>query len=220
MPLRLQSPPPPPDFGTADLWEVTESEKEEKKEKDTTSHKLKIKQKQPFTNNILSAIIIEDKSLAAIFPFEFKKPVEMLLFSKATLELKPITAIYTNAKIDEQYIKLILDSRLAGSIITRQLMNQLDHQVDQAASTRIITANEATKTPIGKIDNLLIKVNSIIIPIKTTNTLAPLIEFEEEEKKPIWKTYQVLWAENDYNELPPIPFWDNNRKRKQKEKLT
>ncbi|KAG9303530.1 hypothetical protein G9A89_018426 [Geosiphon pyriformis] len=34
-------------------------------------------------------------------------------------------AMYTNIKIDSHFIKLILDSGLAGSIITRQLIDQL-----------------------------------------------------------------------------------------------
>ncbi|KAG9302592.1 hypothetical protein G9A89_007296 [Geosiphon pyriformis] len=41
---------------------------------------------------------------------------------------------------------------------------------------------------------------------KVTNTTAPLIDFEKEKPKPIWKTYQ----------LPPILSWDNNGKEKQK----
>ncbi|KAG9288529.1 hypothetical protein G9A89_015735 [Geosiphon pyriformis] len=38
---------------------------------------------------------------------------------------------------------------------------------------------------------------------KTTNLLAPLINFEE-KTKPIWEVYQVLWANPDHNELLPI----------------
>ncbi|KAG9296215.1 hypothetical protein G9A89_014807 [Geosiphon pyriformis] len=45
-------------------------------------------------------------------------------------------------------------------------MDQLGHRVDQAASTRIITTDGATKTPISKIDALSIKVNGIIVLIK------------------------------------------------------
>ncbi|KAG9305107.1 hypothetical protein G9A89_007747 [Geosiphon pyriformis] len=118
-------------------------------------------------------------------------------------------------------------------------MNQLGHRVDHAVSTRIITADRATKTPIGEINNFLIKVDSIIIPIKVlvieaiqyqafntqelqlrqneqhtrvpatcghfkTTTTASLIEFEKEKKKPIWKAYQVSWADTNHNELLPI----------------
>ncbi|KAG9296696.1 hypothetical protein G9A89_001328 [Geosiphon pyriformis] len=193
---------------------------------------------QTSTSNIPSATIMEDESLDAIFSFKLKKPSIMPLFSGATLKEKPITAIYTDVKIDGHSIKLILD-------------NQLGHRVDQVASARIITANGVTKTPIGKIDDLPIEINGIIVPIKVlvmeatqyqalvderhselkytrvstqpeqaTNTMAPLIDFEEEKPKPTWEAYQVLWADEEHNELPPILFWDNNRKRKQTNKLT
>ncbi|KAG9302699.1 hypothetical protein G9A89_005173 [Geosiphon pyriformis] len=45
-------------------------------------------------------------------------------------------------------------------------MDQLGHQVDCAASAKIIIADRTTKTPIGEIDNFLIEVNGIIVPIK------------------------------------------------------
>ncbi|KAG9284378.1 hypothetical protein G9A89_023635 [Geosiphon pyriformis] len=184
---------------------------------DATSNKSEANQK-PLTNNISLATITKDKLLTVIFFFEFKEPIEMLLFSRAALKLKPITAMYTDAKIDGQHIKLILDSRSAS--------------IDHAASTHIITANRATKTPIGKIDNFPFKVNNIIIPIKalvgndwlskantmlnwntqelqlsqnshhtcmpatcgdfkTTPNDKPLIELEE-KKKPIWEVYQIV----------------------------
>ncbi|KAG9299188.1 hypothetical protein G9A89_013836 [Geosiphon pyriformis] len=112
------------------------------------------------------ATIIENESLAAIFLFEIEELTETPLFSGATLEEKPIMVMYTDAKINSQFIKLILDSGLAGSIITRQFIDQLGHQVDQAANARIITADGATKTPIGKIDNLPIEINGITVLIK------------------------------------------------------
>ncbi|KAG9295108.1 hypothetical protein G9A89_006089 [Geosiphon pyriformis] len=133
--------------------------------KDAASNTQKPKQKQSLTN-IPPATVIKYEFLVVIFSFEIEEPTEISLFSGATLEEKPIIAIYTDAKIDGQFIKLILDSGLAGSIITRQFMNQLDHRVDQAASAKIITANRTTKTPIGEIDNLLIKINDITVPIK------------------------------------------------------
>ncbi|KAG9305624.1 hypothetical protein G9A89_001685 [Geosiphon pyriformis] len=46
------------------------------------------------------------------------EPIEMPLFSGAALESKPITAMYTNAKVNGQHIKLILNSESASSIIT------------------------------------------------------------------------------------------------------
>ncbi|KAG9294082.1 hypothetical protein G9A89_015492 [Geosiphon pyriformis] len=51
-------------------------------------------------------------------PTEELELVETLLFNRAVLESKPITVIYTNVKVNSQPIKLILDSGLAGSIIT------------------------------------------------------------------------------------------------------
>ncbi|KAG9303524.1 hypothetical protein G9A89_018420 [Geosiphon pyriformis] len=212
--------------------------------------------KQILTSNILPATITENKSLDAIFPFKLEESSIMSLFSGAALEEKPITTIYTDVKIDGHPIKLILDS---------------GRQVDQTASARIIMANGVTKTPIGKINDLLIEINSIIVPIKVfvieatqyqalvgndwlsktnttldwntqelqlsqnrqhmrvpamcghfkaTNTMAPLIDFEEEKPKPTWEAYQVLWADEEHNELPPILSWDDNGKGKQTNKLT
>ncbi|KAG9299977.1 hypothetical protein G9A89_009705 [Geosiphon pyriformis] len=118
------------------------------------------------TNNIPSAMVTKNESFTAIFPFKLKETINPPLFSRAALKKKPITTMYTDAKVDGHFIKLILDSGSAGSIITRQLMNQLGCQVDCTASTRIITANEVTKTPIREIDNFPIEINSIIVPIK------------------------------------------------------
>ncbi|KAG9305781.1 hypothetical protein G9A89_001069 [Geosiphon pyriformis] len=79
------------------------------------------------TSNIPSTTITNNESLAAIFPFEYKELSQTPLFSGAALKEKPITVMYTNAKVNSQAIKLILDSGSVGSIITRQLMDQLSH---------------------------------------------------------------------------------------------
>ncbi|KAG9293007.1 hypothetical protein G9A89_016369 [Geosiphon pyriformis] len=189
---------------------------------------------QKLTSNILPATVTKNKTLAAIFLFD---PI----ISGAALEKKPITAMYTNAKVDGHFIKLILDS------------------IDHAASAHIIIANGATKTPIGKIDDFLFEINGIIIPIKvlalmnndwllkthvtfdwTTQKLQlifggqhtqtpatcghfkpsnaqPLIEFKEKTRKPIWEAYQVSWTDQDHNKLPLVPSWNSNVKGKQKE---
>ncbi|KAG9289001.1 hypothetical protein G9A89_015550 [Geosiphon pyriformis] len=197
--------------------------------------------------NIPPTTVTNDEILATIFPFKLKKTTTVPLFNGATLKEKLITAMYTDAKVNGHLIKLILDSGLAGSIITRQLMDQLGHQVNRAISTKIITADKTTKTPIGKIDDFFIEVNGIIILIKVlvmkatqyqalvgnnwltkTNTIldwttqnhmpAPLIDLEEEKPKPTWKAYQVSWADVDHNELLPILTWNNNDQEKRKEK--
>ncbi|KAG9302360.1 hypothetical protein G9A89_011786 [Geosiphon pyriformis] len=110
-------------------------------------------QQQPPTNNIPPTTITENEFLDAIFPFELEEPLDTPLFSRAAFEEKLIMAIYTDTKIDGYFIKLILNSGLAGSIITRQFIDQLGCRVNHAASARIITTDGATKTPIGEIDD-------------------------------------------------------------------
>ncbi|KAG9296083.1 hypothetical protein G9A89_011935 [Geosiphon pyriformis] len=134
--------------------------------KDASANNSVFTQKQPLISNIPPATITENESLAAIFSFKFEETTAMPLFNKAVLEAKPITVMYTNAKVEGQFIKLILDSGLAGSIITQQLMDQLDCRVDRAASARIIIADRVTKTPIGKINNFPFEVNGIVTSIK------------------------------------------------------
>ncbi|KAG9307510.1 hypothetical protein G9A89_017340 [Geosiphon pyriformis] len=122
--------------------------------KDATTNNLEFNPPQTtLTNNISPATVTENKSLTAILLFELEETINPPLFSKAALKEKPITMMYTNVKVDGHSIKLILDSGSAGSIITRQFIDQLSHQVDRTASTRIITANRVTKTPIGEIDD-------------------------------------------------------------------
>ncbi|KAG9298356.1 hypothetical protein G9A89_003173 [Geosiphon pyriformis] len=133
---------------------------------DATSSNPKTNSIQKLTSNIPPATVTKNETLAAIFLFKFEKTTPVPLFSGATLEEKLITAMYTNAKVDGHSIKLILDSSSAGSIIMRQLMNQLGYRVDCAASACIITADGATKTPISKIDDFSFEINGIIIPIK------------------------------------------------------
>ncbi|KAG9295819.1 hypothetical protein G9A89_009048 [Geosiphon pyriformis] len=125
--------------------------------KDVASSKQKTNQK-PLICNISPAASTKDKSLAAIFPFKLEEIMSVLLFSRAILDTKPITTMYTDVKVD--------DSRSTGSIITKQLMDQLSCRVDRAASAKIITADGATKTSIGEIDDFSFEVNGIIVLIK------------------------------------------------------
>ncbi|KAG9291032.1 hypothetical protein G9A89_012904 [Geosiphon pyriformis] len=185
---------------------------------------------QKLISNIPPTMVTENKTLAAIFPFEFEETTPVPLFSGAALEEKPITAMYTDAKVDGHFIKLILNS---------------GYRVDHAVSACIITADGVTKTPISKIDDFPFEINGIIIIkvlvieatqyqafvdnnwlSKTHTTLdwttqelqltfgatcghfkpsnaQPLIEFEEETRKPTWEAYQISWANQDHNKLPP-----------------
>ncbi|KAG9303802.1 hypothetical protein G9A89_018699 [Geosiphon pyriformis] len=133
---------------------------------DTQSNNPETNQHPTLTSNISPATISENKLLNTIFLFELEKLSTISLFSGAALEEKSITAMYTDAKVDGHSIKLILDNGSAGSIITKQLMDQLSCQVDHVASAWIITANRATKTPIDEIDDFSFEVNGIIIFIK------------------------------------------------------
>ncbi|KAG9305662.1 hypothetical protein G9A89_022584 [Geosiphon pyriformis] len=183
---------------------------------DAISNKSEANQK-PLTNNIPPAIITEDKSLITIFFFEFEKPVEMLLFSGAALESKLIT-----------HIKLILNSGSASSC-----------QVDHAHYNKHTRAKKRSKTSgnIGKIDDLPIEINSIIVLIKVLvmkatqyqalvgndwlyKTNVTLDWTMQELQLSQNKAYQVSWVDEDHNKLPLIFSWDDKGKRKQKKKPT
>ncbi|KAG9306591.1 hypothetical protein G9A89_004788 [Geosiphon pyriformis] len=118
---------------------------------DTLPNNSEPNQQPTLTNNIPSTTSTKDETLAAIFLFELEKMTPVLLFSGAALDTKLITMMYTDAKVNGHSIKLILNSRLVGSIITRQLMNQLDYRVDRTVSTCIITADRTTKTLIDEL---------------------------------------------------------------------
>ncbi|KAG9294230.1 hypothetical protein G9A89_021589 [Geosiphon pyriformis] len=165
--------------------------------KDTLPNNTATNQKQLITSNILPATVTNDKLLTTIFLFELEKTTPVPLFSEAALDTKPITTMYTNMKVDGHAIKLILNSESAGSIITRQLMDQLCHRVDQAA------------------------INGIITPIKVLVIEAIQYQalLEEKEKKPTWEAYQVSWANENHNKLLSILSWDEPEKGKQREKL-
>ncbi|KAG9285602.1 hypothetical protein G9A89_009242 [Geosiphon pyriformis] len=126
---------------------------------------------QPLTTNIPPTTITEDMTLAAIFFFNIDSLKTTNLFSGTTINPdKPIMAMYADAKVGTLDIKLILDNGSTGSIIMKQLMDQLGYQVDHAATTRIITVNGNTKTLISKIDNFLFEINRIQIPTKVLVT--------------------------------------------------
>ncbi|KAG9304697.1 hypothetical protein G9A89_000163 [Geosiphon pyriformis] len=121
----------------------------------------------PFNNTILSAQIAQNANLLDIFPFEFeanKSP--FLLSNTAVNKQKAITAMYTETEVKGKPIRLILNSRLAGSIITYQLMQQLQKTVDKPAQTVIVTADSMKKTPVREIDNFPFTIDGITIPVK------------------------------------------------------
>ncbi|KAG9291412.1 hypothetical protein G9A89_021830 [Geosiphon pyriformis] len=118
-------------------------------------------------NTIPLTTITENTTLAIIFPFNIDHLNTTSFFSGAAINQdKPIMALYTNARVGNIDIKLILDSGSAGSIIMKQLINQLGHQIDYATTAQIITVNGNTKTSIGEIDNFSFEINGIQISTK------------------------------------------------------
>ncbi|KAG9299320.1 hypothetical protein G9A89_013968 [Geosiphon pyriformis] len=118
-------------------------------------------------NTIPPAQIAQNANLSDIFPFEFEANESPFLLSNAAAnKQKAITAMYTKATVKKKPIQLILDSGSAGSIITYQLMQQLQKTVDRSAQTVIVTANNMKKTPVGEIDNFSFTINEITIPVK------------------------------------------------------
>ncbi|KAG9288066.1 hypothetical protein G9A89_017661 [Geosiphon pyriformis] len=180
-------------------------------------------QQQNLSHNhttIPSAQIAENANLSNIFPFEFEANESPFLLSNAAAnEQKAITAMYTEAKVEEKPIRLILDSESTGSIITYQLMQQLKRNVDQPAQTVIVTADGMKKTPVEEIDNFPFTLNGITIPVKVLvmdasqqharvpaicgtfnkcSEKAPAFEFEPEEKKQIIETFMALGSTSNW----------------------
>ncbi|KAG9304357.1 hypothetical protein G9A89_019919 [Geosiphon pyriformis] len=132
----------------------------------------------PRTNSsnhtIPPAQITQNANLLDIFPFEFKANKSLFLLSNAAAnEQKAITTMYTKATVKGKPIQLILDSGSAGSIITYQLIQQLQRTVNRPAQTVIVTADGIKKTPVEEIDNFPFTINGITIPVKVLVINAP-----------------------------------------------
>ncbi|KAG9286200.1 hypothetical protein G9A89_014186 [Geosiphon pyriformis] len=173
--------------------------------------------------NIPPATITEDTTLATIFLFDINNLNTHSLFSEAAINQdKPITVLYTNARVGGIDIKLILDSRLA---------------VDHVTTAWIITADGNTKTPIREIDNFLFEINGIqistkVLVIEATQYQAlpmllstrtpknfnscltdsmPKSQLCADTSKPNMNNYQT--------ELLLLPTWEEKRKGRAKKEL-
>ncbi|KAG9292931.1 hypothetical protein G9A89_016293 [Geosiphon pyriformis] len=128
----------------------------------------------PSNHNILPAQIAQNANLSDIFLFEFEANKSPFLFNNTAVnQQKAITAMYTEAIVERKLIRLILDSRSAGSIITYQLIQQLKRNVNRPAQTVIVTADDMKKTPVREIDNFLFSIDGITIPVKVLVMDAP-----------------------------------------------
>ncbi|KAG9294422.1 hypothetical protein G9A89_001927 [Geosiphon pyriformis] len=127
-----------------------------------------------FNNTIPPAQIAQNANFLDIFSFEFEANESLFLLSNAAInEQKTITAMYTEAIVEGKPIQLILDSRFTGSIITYQLMQQLQKTVDRSAQTVIVIADDMKKTLVGKIDNFPFIIDGITISVKVLVMDAP-----------------------------------------------
>ncbi|KAG9301860.1 hypothetical protein G9A89_004539 [Geosiphon pyriformis] len=142
-------------------------------------------------NNIPPTTITKDTTLAAIFLFDINNLNTHSLFNGAAInQNKPIIVLYTDARVGGIDIKLILDNRLADSIITKQLIDQLCHQVDHINKIQIPTkvlVIEATQYQA-----LYVRVLAMCRHFKTQHTKKSFIEFEDTLLPPTIETYQVL----------------------------
>ncbi|KAG9295291.1 hypothetical protein G9A89_021222 [Geosiphon pyriformis] len=142
-------------------------------------------------NTILLAQILQNANLSDIFPFEFEANESPFLLSNAAVnEQKAITAMYTKAEVEGKPIRLILDNRSAKSIITYQLIQQLQRTVDRPAQTVIVTADGIKKTPVEEIDNFPFTIDGITIPVKVL--------------------YSNLKRKKNYQPLKPLWFLDQH----------
>ncbi|KAG9288270.1 hypothetical protein G9A89_021301 [Geosiphon pyriformis] len=173
--------------------------------------------KTNFSNHtILLAQIAQNANLLDIFSFEFKaNELSFLLSNAAANEQKVITAMYTEATVEEKPIQLILDSGLTGSIITYQLMQQLQRTVDRPVQTVIVTADalvendwllKANANLDWKTQELKISYQGQYTIVPATCEKAPVFEFEEEKEMPLTETYMALgstsnWAEETEQEI-------------------
>ncbi|KAG9301293.1 hypothetical protein G9A89_012677 [Geosiphon pyriformis] len=81
-------------------------------------NEVAVPRSNPSNNTILPAQIAQNTNLSDIFFFEFEANKSPFLFSNTVVnEQKAITAMYTEAKIEEKQIQLILDSRLARNML-------------------------------------------------------------------------------------------------------
>ncbi|KAG9292303.1 hypothetical protein G9A89_009115 [Geosiphon pyriformis] len=128
----------------------------------------------PSNHTISPAQIAQNVNLLDIFPFEFEANESPFLLSNAAVnKQKAITVMYTKATVEGKPICLILDSGLAGSIITYQLIQQLKQNINRPAQTVIVTADDMKKTTIGEIDDFPFTIDGITIPVKVLIMNAP-----------------------------------------------
>ncbi|KAG9302582.1 hypothetical protein G9A89_007286 [Geosiphon pyriformis] len=116
------------------------------------------------------------------------------LFNRAALDTKPITAMYTSAKVD-------------ANRVTKTLISEIDNfpiEVNGIIVPIKVLVIEATQYQALVGNDWLFKTN---VTLDWTTQELQI------------KAYQILWADSNHNKLLLILFWDNNNKGKQKKEL-
>ncbi|KAG9302857.1 hypothetical protein G9A89_022273 [Geosiphon pyriformis] len=158
------------------------------------------------SNNTIPPVqIAQNANLLDIFLFEFEANKSPFLFSNTAVnKQKAITAIYTKTKVKEKPIQLILDSKLARTIITYQLMQQLNQNVNIPVQIVIVIADETQELKISYQGQYTkVSVTCGTFNKKFEKTL--VFKFKKKKKLPITKTFMALgltfnWTEETEQE--------------------
>src|SRR6185369_3232160 len=73
--------------------------------------------------------------------------------------------MYCTAKVDGQWIQLILDSGSSGSVITKSFMEKINRKIDRQSSINMVGIHGDKKKALGEISNLPITIQDNLLPI-------------------------------------------------------
>ncbi|RGB22124.1 hypothetical protein C1646_678057 [Rhizophagus diaphanus] len=79
--------------------------------------------------------------------------------------VQSMMVMYCDTMIKGKRIPLIIDMGAAGSIVTYQLLNDLEIEIDQPSAIVMINVNEKKKQPLVEILDFLITVGGMTVPI-------------------------------------------------------
>jgi len=74
-------------------------------------------------------------------------------------------SMYCTAKVDGQWIQLILDSGSSGSVITKSFMEKINRKIDRQSSINMVGIHGDKKKALGEISNLPITIQDNLLPI-------------------------------------------------------
>jgi hypothetical protein len=82
------------------------------------------------------------------------------------------TALYCNATIKNIEFPLIVDSGSAGSIISLNLLKELDMEITHASKTLMVNVNGERRRPLGAVNDIPLKIEGHMIPMSAIVTEA------------------------------------------------